>query len=58
MPEQIVGGKASAGPEEVAAELLGMYEEAGLLATLDYSLCYDMMDPAIDTWGDGGSWVP
>ena len=46
LPEEICGGQGAEGAEEASAALLDAFQEMGLLATLDYSQCYDLMDPA------------
>lgn len=49
LPHQICGGKGDAGAEELAAGLLDSFHEQGFIASLDYSTCYDCVDPLLAT---------
>jgi len=47
LPKEVIGGKGSKGAEEAGADLLDALHQYGFLGTLDYSLCYDHMDPEV-----------
>jgi len=49
IPPEVVGGKGSLSAEEGAAELFYALEALGYAGTLDYSACYDMMPPDINS---------
>ena len=45
--DYVVGGTGSKGAEEVLADLCDAFVWLGYIATLDYSLCYDYIDPSV-----------
>ena len=49
IPPDVVGGKGAKCCEGCATYVTDKFREHGFLGTLDYSLCYDHMDPLLFT---------